>query len=80
MRVVDEFTIEDIKVTVYQWNNKYILKYEAGKYEQTYKISEFDITSENDVAIIAKDEIFISQVIDKFRHMNQHLFEAIDRA
>lgn len=47
MRVVHEFVLEEMRVSVFSWNNKYILKFELGPMEQTFKISETDILEED---------------------------------
>lgn len=79
MRVISETPQADYKVTIYAWNNKYLIKYERGMYEQTYKISEFDVTCDADITAIANDPEFVNQVMSKFNDMNNHLHEAINK-
>ena len=50
MRVVKEFVQEDVRISVFNWNNKFILKYELGPMEQTFKVSEMDILEEDDLS------------------------------
>lgn len=68
MRVVKEFVQEDIRVSVFSWNNKYILKYELGPMEQTFKLSEMDVLDEEDLEIFLKDEFFL-KVKNRFQEM-----------
>ena len=58
MRVVKEFTQEDIRISVFSWNNKFILKYEFGPMEQTFKVSELDILEEGDLDTFLEGEFF----------------------
>jgi hypothetical protein len=77
MRVVHEKPYPDYKLTIYQWNNKFILKYESGMYEQTYKISELDLTGTEDIVKIAESEPFVSSVKEKFLQMHHALHQAL---
>ena len=36
-------------ITFFHWNNRYLIKLEAGPFEQTFKIQEYDLTSEEDL-------------------------------
>jgi hypothetical protein len=51
---------------------------EAGAFEQTYKISEFDIVSEEDVIALLDDD-FMSQVLSQFNEMAKSLAGAVNR-
>ncbi len=74
MRIVKELSINSIKITIFCWNNKYILKYEAGQCEQTYKWRELDITSEESVIESATSELFISKVYKRMEEMHNDIF------
>ena len=43
MKIIKEQTISRIKITVFQWNNKFLIKYEIPNLEQTYKIAESEV-------------------------------------
>lgn len=59
MRIVKELSQSDIRITIFDWNEKYLIKYEFGSIEQTYKISKWDVDSEEDLIIkILSDELF----------------------
>ncbi|HSZ24815.1 MAG TPA: hypothetical protein VK766_03805 [Cytophagaceae bacterium] len=79
MRTVAEIPHSDFKITVFAWNNKYIIKLEKGNYEQTYKVSEMDTNGDEDVYKLIKDEAFINAAKDRFKEMNQQLNEALNR-
>lgn len=49
MRIVRELVKEGVRISVFSWNNKYLVKFESGMIEQTFKVNELDISSENDI-------------------------------
>lgn len=77
MRVVGEIAHPEIKITIFHWNNRYLIKLEAGPFEQTFKIEEYDLTSEEDVKKIANEE-FIQQAIVRFNEMAKSLQKATE--
>jgi len=70
MRVVKESTINDIRITVFSWNNKYLVKYEQGFIEQTYKINELDLENEEGLSAFFKDD-FLKKIQEKMDEMHQ---------
>jgi hypothetical protein len=78
MRVVAEIPNPDMKITVFSWNGKYLIKLEKGPLEQTFKVDEMDVTGEDDVRQML-DETFLQQALARFRDMRQDLQQAQDR-
>ncbi|MFM7859714.1 MAG: hypothetical protein ACKO96_49235 [Flammeovirgaceae bacterium] len=76
MRVVGEIPHPEIKITLFHWNNRYLIKLEAGMFEQTFKVSEFDVSSEENLKEIVS-ETFVTQAIDRFNDMAKSLQQAI---
>ena len=72
MRVVGEIPHAECKITIFHWNNRYLLKLEAGLLEQTFKVSEYDIASEEDLKKILSEE-FIRKAMDRFQEMYNSL-------
>jgi hypothetical protein len=68
MRVVKEFIQEEIRISVFSWNNKYIIKYELGPMEQTFKVSEMDVLEESDLESFWSGDFF-DQVKIRFTEM-----------
>lgn len=68
MRVVRELVKEEIRVSIFSWNSKYILKYEWGPMEQTFKLSETDILEESELEGFLSGEFF-NQVKVRFKEM-----------
>jgi hypothetical protein len=79
MRTVAEIPHSDFKITVFAWNNKYVIKLEKGNYEQTFKVSEMETSGDGDIHNLIKDEAFINSVKERFKEMNQSLNEALNR-
>ena len=78
MRVVAEIPNPACKITIYQWNNRYIIKLERGLLEQTFKVDQFDLASEQEVYKIIDDK-FLQQASSRFLEMEKCLYEAIQR-
>ena len=79
MRVVREISNPECKITIFSWNNRYLIKLEQGVLEQTYKISEHDLTGEDDLQTLLDAE-FLHQAIQRFQDMGQSLYEARKRS
>lgn len=77
VRLVEEIVHADCKITIFHWNNKYLIKLETGPFEQTFKISEFDLASEADLKRILSDE-FIQQAMARFADMSRSLSDAAE--
>ena len=69
MRFVQAIPHPQFRIGLYAWNGKYIVKIEAGPYEQTYKVSELDLT---DPATVPNwlDSPFLERVALRFREMD----------
>jgi hypothetical protein len=76
MRIVKEVPLPDMKVTIFSWNNKYLFKLEQGLLEQTFKIPETEITSEQDLDVLL-GEGFLNKARQRFREMMADLQEAL---
>lgn len=72
MRVLKEFTKEDIRISIFNWNNKYLIKFEQGPMEQTFKVSELDILDEEDLEGFCEGDFF-EKVMERFKEMGQSL-------
>lgn len=77
MRVVAEIPHPKTKITIFSWNGRYLVKFEYGLLEQTYKVSEMDLTSESDIGEIVS-EAFISKVMTRFSEMERDFGQAIN--
>ncbi|WP_304234853.1 hypothetical protein [Jiulongibacter sediminis] len=75
MRFVKEIPNTYCKTSLYMFNGKYIIKFEAGLLEQVYKVSEMDVAGQQEVEIMLND-MFYARVINRFKEMAED-FNAI---
>jgi hypothetical protein len=76
MRVVADIPHPEIKITLLSWNDKYLLKLELGPFEQTYKVSEMEVTGGDEEVKKWLDEPFLEASIELFLAMRKNLHEA----
>ncbi len=78
MRVIGNIPHRKCNITFFHWNNRYLIKLEAGPFEQTFKVEEYDLASEDDLAKIVSDE-FIDQAMLRFADMEGSISAAIEK-
>ncbi|MBC6990799.1 MULTISPECIES: hypothetical protein [Hymenobacter] len=78
MRHVADIPHPAAKITLFSWNGKYLIKLEKGPLEQTYKVSEMDVSSDADVRELL-DEEFLQAAVQRFDLMWQDLQAAMER-
>lgn len=78
MRQLADIPHPEAKITLFSWNGKYLIKLEKGSLEQTYKVSELDVTSDDDVRALLDSE-FLQAALARFTDMRQDLQAAFDR-
>jgi hypothetical protein len=80
MRIIAELPHPECKISLFHMNQKYIVKFEQGTLEQSYKLSELDLSGggANEVFQIL-DEEFIATVIDRFKTMRVDFSQAYKR-
>jgi hypothetical protein len=80
MRILAELPHPDCKITLFNMNQKYIVKFEQGQLEQSYKLSELDLSGGgvNEIFQIL-DEEFMTTVIERFKSMRTDFSSAYQR-
>lgn len=79
MRLVGEIAHPDCKITIFSWNNRYLVKFEQGYLEQTFKIDQFDLAGDDNLRKII-DPAFIAETLSRFDAMAKGWSEAIERS
>ncbi|GGK59972.1 hypothetical protein ACD591_11745 [Rufibacter glacialis] len=79
MRVVADIPHPDIKITLLAWNGKYLLKLELGPFEQTYKVSEMEVTGGDEEVKTWLDAPFLEGCLELFLAMRKNLYATRDR-
>ncbi len=77
MRYIKDIENDYCKTQLYSFNNKYILKFEAGMYEQIFKVSEYEVSGEDDIEEMLGDS-FYQKVILRFKDMEADFETIID--
>ena len=78
MRIIAEIPHPDCKISVFYMNQKYIVKFEKGNLEQSYKISEIDfiISGIDDIKKVINESL-ITSVLLRFQQMQQDMQTAL---
>ena len=74
MRVVKSFFIDDIYVNIFEYNLKYIIKFESSDMEQTYKIDMMEVVDINDL-ILKIYKKYIDVIKENIRIMKSQLIK-----
>lgn len=74
MRVIEEIAHPACKITIFQWNGKYLVKFETATMEQTYKVNEQDVQGLADVKKMINHD-FITKVYQRFLDMSKDMNE-----
>lgn len=75
MRIIDSIPHPSISISIFQMNDKYIVKFEAGPMEQAFKFYTEDVKSVERLKNMI-NEAFIEKVRVRFNEMFLQLKEA----
>jgi hypothetical protein len=78
MRIIGEIPHAQCKVTLYHWNNRYLIKLEKNGLEQTFKVDQFELTSDKDLQILV-DGSFLEKAMYRFEDMERTMAEALQK-
>lgn len=78
MRIVKEIPHAQFKITIFSWNDKYLVKLEIGQFEQVYKIKHTDVDGLEQVEKMI-DEEFLAQSMQNFLQMRTSFSETFKR-
>lgn len=75
MRLIEDIPHERYKIQIFNYNAKYIVKIELGQFEQSFKISEMDVTGLGDVKKMI-NEVLLKNCLDRFVSMRSDWTDA----
>ena len=75
MRIIDSIPHPSISISIFQMNDKYIVKFEAGPMEQAFKFYTEDVKSVEELKTLINDA-FIETVRVRFNEMFTQMKEA----
>ena len=78
MRIACTIPYPEIKITVFEMNQKYVIKMEAGPMEQTFKIGMDEVQGINGVEKLL-DSVFMEKALQRFSEMFLELKAAKSR-
>jgi hypothetical protein len=73
MHFIKEIPCDELKILLYEWNSKYIVKYETPYLEQSIKFSVLDFSSQKEIEELAISSSILDQVIKNFQDLSQKL-------
>lgn len=72
MRTIAEIHHPKCRISVFLWNQKYLVKLEQGGLEQTFKLNQFDVLNEDKLKEMINEE-FIESALKRFDDMRNEL-------
>ena len=75
MRIIDTIPHPSISISIFQMNDKFIVKFEAGPMEQAFKFNSEDVKSVENLKRMINSE-FIETVRKRFNEMFLQMKEA----
>ncbi|MBM3451845.1 MAG: hypothetical protein FJX84_01755 [Bacteroidetes bacterium] len=70
MRLIKEIPHERYRISIHNYNEKYLIKIELGQFEQTFKISEIDVQSLEDLERMVTSTL-LSNCLHRFVQMRE---------
>ena len=78
MRIIATIPHPDIHISVFQFNDKYIVKLEAGPMEQSFKFTTEEVNGAEDIRKLMDGE-FMRKALERFKEMFLAYKEAKER-
>jgi len=72
MKTITEIHHLKCRISVFLWNQKYLIKLEQDGLEQTFKINQFDVPDESKLKEMINEE-FIESAVKRFDEMRKEL-------
>lgn len=69
MRIIDQIPHPQLSISIFSMNNKYLVKFEVGSYEQTYKVNHDDVQGLEELKEKVNSEL-LDKVAAAFREMH----------
>ena len=78
MHFIKEIPHEKMRISLFEWNSKYILKFETPQLEQSYKFSVLDVGGQKEIEELATSSSFQTFVITTFQQMYAEMGKQIN--
>lgn len=73
MRIIDTIPHPEMRISIFQMNNKYILKLEWGPLEQSFKWDEYDFADLADFKNRVSAAALVENSLNRFKEMRLDL-------
>ena len=80
MRNLGEIAHPEMKISLFAWNGKFLVKFEQGLCEQTYKFEQLEVDGGESEVRSRLNEVFCKKVLTVFRTMHEHRISFLDDA
>ncbi|MHA8075573.1 hypothetical protein [Aquirufa sp. TARAVU-A1A] len=78
MHFIKEIPHPKMRISLFEWNSKYILKFETPQLEQSYKFSVLDVGGQKEIEELATSSSFQTFVITTFQQMYAEMGKQIN--
>lgn len=78
MHFIKEIPHPNMRISLFEWNSKYILKFETPQLEQSYKFSVLDVGGQKEIEELATSSSFQTFVITTFKQMYAEMGKQIN--
>jgi hypothetical protein len=80
MKIIAEIPHPQLKITIFYINQKYIVKFERGMLEQTYKFSELNyLIPDVNTLIHCINTEFINKIIELFNNQEELYYQLTEQ-
>ena len=76
MRVIKEIPHPECKITIFAWNQKFLIKFERGLCEQTFKVSQLEVPDVGKIEARLTAP-FLSGILQRFEEMHAALYPSL---
>jgi hypothetical protein len=78
MHFIKEIPHESMRISLFEWNSKYILKFETPELEQSFKFSIMDFSDQKEIEELATSSSFQETIIQNFKNMYEAMSQNLD--
>jgi hypothetical protein len=73
MHFIKEIPHDSMRISLFEWNSKYILKFETPDLEQSFKFSIMDFSHQKEIEELANSSSFQNTIIQNFNNMYESM-------
>jgi hypothetical protein len=78
MHFIKEIPHDSMRISLFEWNSKYILKFETPDLEQSFKFSIMDFSHQKEIEELANSSSFQNTIIQNFKNMYESMSQNLE--